>query len=80
MTFTHTPPPLSPSPPNQPVVLVGFELSSYSVMEGDSRLEVCVEILDGLNLYELARPVSVRVSSGDGSAIGQSASRQTLLP
>ena len=49
-------------------------------MEGDSRVEVCVEILDGLNLYELARPVSVRVSSGDGSAIGQSASRQTLLP
>lgn len=47
------------------VAMVRFTALSYTINEGASKLEVCVELLGQV---ELARPVQMRVTSNDGTA------------
>ena len=47
------------------VAMVRFTAFSYTVNEGASKVEVCVELLGQM---ELARPVQIRVTSNDGTA------------
>ena len=49
------------------VVMVRFTASSYTVVEGASQVQVCVELL---GRAELARPVQIRVTSSDKTATG----------
>ena len=49
------------------VVMVRFTASSYTVVEGTSQVQVCVELS---GRAELARPVQIRVTSSDGTATG----------
>ena len=48
-------------------VLIGFEHVNYSVSETVGRLTINVTVLDGI----LTRPISVVVSTSDGTAIGK---------
>ena len=47
-------------------MIIGFEEMVYPVMEGDV-VEVCAVLMSG----ELERDVVVRVSSADGTAMGE---------
>ena len=49
------------------VLMVRFTASSYTVVEGASQVQVCVELLGRV---ELARPVQIRVTSSDKTATG----------
>ena len=49
------------------VVMVKFTASSYTVNEGASQVEVCVELS---GQAELARAVQMRVTSNGGTATG----------
>ena len=49
------------------VAMVRFTALSYTVNEGASKVEVCVELSGQV---ELARPVQMRVKSNDGTATG----------
>ena len=53
------------------VATVRFTALSYTVNEGASKVEVCVELLGQV---ELARPVQMRVTSNDGTATGKACS------
>jgi hypothetical protein len=48
-------------------VLIGFERVNYSISETAGQLKINITILDGI----LTHPISVTISTSDGTAIGK---------